>query len=433
MATPSSHPRGQTDAFGPGGLRRLHGPEWESDPMQIFDELRKEHGAVAPVLMPGDLPAWLVLGHRENQKVAGTPSVFSRDSRHWTAMRDGLVTPEHPLFPLTYWQPLVVFADGEEHARLRRAITESLARFEARGIRRIVERHAKDAIDAFVADGEVDLVEQYANIIPLKTVTTLFGMEGDYNEPLVHAARDMISGSATAAKSGEFVTRALDELVQRKKYRRGGDLPSVMFDHGLTEVEVREQLRLLMSASNEPTAQLICDSIAEFFGHPALRGRLSGGHLTLPEAMHEVLWNKPPMMINIGRWVTGDTELAGQRLRAGDMMLLGLAAGNFDPAARELQCPVRGNRSHLAFSVGPHECPGSTIGMGIAETAIDALQTHLPGLRLTLRPDELPRRASLMINKVVRMPAVFESAPRPRPQTAGPLPSVTTSTAPAVP
>ncbi|OSC61670.1 hypothetical protein B5180_35645, partial [Streptomyces sp. BF-3] len=43
---------------GPGGLRRLYGPEAENNPAGLYDKLRAEHGTVAPVLLHGDVPAW---------------------------------------------------------------------------------------------------------------------------------------------------------------------------------------------------------------------------------------------------------------------------------------------------------------------------------------------------------------------------------------
>ncbi|MEU5839995.1 hypothetical protein ABZ820_40995 [Streptomyces diacarni] len=304
-------------------------------------------------------------------------------------------------------------------------MTDSLARFEARGIRRHVVQHAHDAIDTMVRSrryvqsaslqqGEppaalADLVEQYANPVPLRVITSLFGMEEDYDS-LMTDARTMISGGPTAAEAGARVTHTLHAVVQRKRRHPGGDLPSVLLEHGLTDEEVRETLRLVMSAAYEPTAQLICDSLAAFLGDAATRGQLSGGHITLPEAMDDVLWTRPPMMTNIGRWATGDTELGGQRIQAGDMLLLGLAAGNNDPSARVPGQSVRGNRAHLAFSTGPHECPGAVTGRGIAETAIDVLMERLPGARLTVAPDALPRKASLMINQISEMPVTWDKA-----------------------
>lgn len=55
-------------------LTRLYGPDAAIDPGAIYARLRKEHGAVAPILLEGDVPAWLVLGYRENRRVLDNPA-----------------------------------------------------------------------------------------------------------------------------------------------------------------------------------------------------------------------------------------------------------------------------------------------------------------------------------------------------------------------
>ena len=52
---------------------------------RLYREMRREHGAVAPVLLDGDVPAWLVLGYRELHQVTGDPVLFSRDSASGTS------------------------------------------------------------------------------------------------------------------------------------------------------------------------------------------------------------------------------------------------------------------------------------------------------------------------------------------------------------
>ena len=62
-------------------------------------KLRAEHGPVAPVLLHGDVPAWLVLGYRENLHMVRTPSQFTRDSRVWHGWAAGRSTPTTPAGP----------------------------------------------------------------------------------------------------------------------------------------------------------------------------------------------------------------------------------------------------------------------------------------------------------------------------------------------
>lgn len=111
----NSHgPSGGQDTIGPtlhglaaGGLRRLYGPEAENDPMGLYEKLRAEHGSVAPVLLHGDVPAWLVLGHSDNLHMTRTPSQFSRDSRRWRALHDGTAPPTIPSRPSSPGSPSV--------------------------------------------------------------------------------------------------------------------------------------------------------------------------------------------------------------------------------------------------------------------------------------------------------------------------------------
>lgn len=130
--------------------------------------------------------------------------------------------------------------------------------------------------------------------------------------------------------------------------------------------------------------------------------------MTLPDALEQVMWDEPPMMTLLGRWATSDTQLGEQAITKGDMLLLGLRAANVDPAIRpDLTAPVHGNRSHLAFSSGPHECLAGDIGRAIADTAVDTLLARLPDLRLAVPETELQWSSSLMYRHLVALPVQF--------------------------
>jgi cytochrome P450 len=417
----------------PGDLRgraarRLYGPEVEADPKPLYDALRAEHGAVAPVLVHGDLPAWLVLGHRENLDVLRTPTRFSRDSRRWREMREGRVPPDSPLLPIVTWQPMCPFVDGQEHKRLRSAVTDSMNRFEARGLRRYVTRFSHELVDTFCATGEAEIVGQFAEHLPMMVMTQLLGMPEEYGDRLVAAARDMVRGSKTAIASNDYIVAILGRLAERRRVAPQHDFASWLVAHpaGLGHNEVVEHLRLMLIAAYETTANLIASTLRMVLTDPRFRANLAGGHMTLPDAVEQVLWDEPPFTAVYGRWATGDTELGGQHIREGDMLIVGIEAGNTDPEVRpDLAVPMHGNRSHLAFSGGPHECPGQDIGRAIADTGIDTLLARLPDLRLAVPEQRLQRRGGLLSRHLVSLPVEF-TPQRPDPSLSalpGPSPS----------
>ncbi|MFV5992188.1 cytochrome P450 [Streptomyces sp. NPDC056231] len=395
---------------GPGGLRRFYGPEAERDPAGLYAKLRAEHGTVAPILLHGDVPAWLVLGHSENLHLTRTPSQFSRDSRRWRALQDGSVAPDHPLAPIFTWQPVCVFADGATHERQRGAVTDSMARIDHRGVRRHINRYSNRLVNEFCQDGRVDLVGQFAEWLPMMVMCEILGMPEECNDRMVQAARDMTRGTATAVASNTYVVAALNRLVRRRRTAPADDFATWLVEHpaGMTDTEVTEHLRLILIAAYEATANLIANVLRMVLTDPRFRARLSGGHMTVPEAVEQTLWDEPPFTAVFGRWAVGDTELGGQRIKAGDALIVGIAPANTDPVVRpDLAADMEGNRAHLAFSGGPHECPGQDIGRAIADAGVDALLMRLPDLELAVEESELNWIGNVMSRHLLELPANF--------------------------
>ncbi|MEV4561734.1 cytochrome P450 [Kitasatospora sp. NPDC049285] len=422
---------------GPGGVRRLYGPEAEADPAGLYEKLRAEHGEVAPVLLHGDLPAWLVLGYAANLIAMRTPSRFSRDSRRWTEFQEGRVAPDSPVLPVIAWQPVCSFVDGAEQRRLRTAVTDGLNRFDRRGMRRHVTRFADQLIAEFAPAGQAELVSRFAEHLPMLVMTQLLGMPDEYGPRLVEAARDLVNGTATAVASNEYVVECLRRTMERKRRSPGSDLVTWLMEpaSGLTEDEALQHLRSVLLAANQTTITLISDTLKMVLTDEGFRAHLSGGQMTLPDAIDQVLWDAPPFQLVPGRWATGDTELGGRQIRRGDMLVLGLAAANNDPAVRpDLSEQLYGNRSHLSFGTGPHECPGQDIGRAIADTGIDILLTRLPDLRLAVDEDELVWKSNWMSRHLQALPVRF--TPRtlaPPPPSAPDLSEADFAPAPEMP
>ncbi|MFE2561463.1 cytochrome P450 [Streptomyces sp. NPDC059352] len=426
-------------ATGTGGATRLYGPAASTDPMGLYEELRAAHGPVAPVLLDGDVRAWLVLGYLENRDVASRPTQFSRDPRVWHGWRSGEIDPAtSPLVPMIGWRPDCVCADGEEHQRLRGAVTAGLSQFDHRGIRRHITRFAHQIIDTFCESGEAELVGQFTEHLPMLTLTHLLGMSEEAGPGLVHAARDLFKATETSLASNAYVLESLERLVVAKRSRPGHDIASALMAHpaNLTDEEVQHHLRLILLAGYETTANLMSNVLRMVVTDPRFRGSLAGGQMTLPEAVEQVLWDEPPLMVCPGRWANGDTTLGGQQIKAGDMLLLGLAAGNVDKAIRpDSSTPVHHNRAHLSFSAGTHECPGQDIGRIIADAGIDILLTRLPDIALAVPEKSLTWRSSTWARHLTALPVNF--APRapkaldvPAPLPAPPVQSNGMPTAP---
>nr|WP_202436774.1 cytochrome P450 [Streptomyces sp. SID5910] len=398
--------------LGPGGLHRLN----ETDDLEgLYERLRGRYGPVAPVLLHDDVPMWVVLGHAENLHMVSTPAQFSRDSRIWTPLNEGMVKPDHPLMPHIAWQPICSHAEGDEHKRLRGAVTGAMSTIDYRGLRRHITRHTQRLVNRFCEEGRADLVGDFAEHLPMGVMCEVLGMPDEYNDRMVEATRDTLKGTETAIASHAYVMDALGRLSAARRAKPENDIASHLVTHpaGLTDDEVTEHLRLVLLAAYEATVNLIGNVLRVVFTDPGFRAQLSGGQMTVPEAVEQSLWDEPPFSTVLAYFAKQDTELGGQRIRAGDGLLFGIAPGNVDPRIRpDLDASMQGNRSHLAFGGGPHECPGQDIGRAIADAGIDALLMRLPDVRLACDEDELTWRSSIASRHLVELPVLFE----PRPQ-----------------
>lgn len=420
MSTTSPHPIGTPSApvpppgcpahaHGDGRIRLL---ESGTPPQDLHEQLRKEHGAVTPVELPGGLDAWLVVGYSEIQQVLRNPRGFSCDSRNWSAVREGRVTEDNPLLPLTAYQPLIAFADGAEHARFRSAVTESLDRFNRQNIRRYVTHYAHQLVDQFATTGRADLVADFAEPLPAMVLARQFGIPAEQAIPLGRAVRDMVRGTETALQSNQFVVEIMRDLVREKRERPGQDFASWLLGHesALNDVEAEEHLRHAFIAAVENTVNLTANVLKVVLTDQRFRSRLAGGTMTLPDALDHVMWDAPPLALIPNRWATEPTFLGGQQIQAGDMVMLALSAGNRDPEIRpDLDDPMYGNRAHLAFGGGAHQCPGQDIGRGIAEAGIDRLLDRLPDITLAVPESELPVEVSFISSPLGSLPVEFQA------------------------
>ncbi|MDQ0759385.1 cytochrome P450 [Streptomyces canus] len=399
---------------GVGGLRRLYGPGAE-DLEDVYEKLRAEYGTVAPALLHDDVPIWVVLGHSENLHMVRNPSQFCRNTRLWSALQDGTVKPDHPLMPHFAWQPICSHAEGDEHLRLRGAVTGAMSTIDHRGIRRYINRATQQLVNKFCREGRADLVGQFAEHLPMVVMCEILGMPEEYNDQIVQAARDMPKGSETAIASNAYLMDVLMRLTARRRAEPRDDFTSHLINHpaNLTDDEVGQHLRIILVAAYEATANLIANVMRVVLTDPRFRAQLNGGQMTVPQAVEQSLWDEPPFSTVLPYIAKQDTELGGQRIRKGDALILGIAPGNVDPRVRpDPKAHMQGNRSHLAFGGGPHECPGQDIGRVIAEVGVDALLTRLPDVQLACDEDELGWWASISNRHLVELPVKFEAKPQ---------------------
>ncbi|MEV0966144.1 MULTISPECIES: cytochrome P450 [unclassified Streptomyces] len=403
----------------------LYGPRLDGDTMPaLYEELRGAHGPVAPVTVAPGIDAWLVLGHRELLRVARDEQDFSHDPRRWSPLRDGRVPPDSPILPYVGWRPALLFADGQQHRRMRTAVSDALARIDGHELRRRVRSAAEELIASFAGRGTADLLPHYARRLPLLVISGLLGLDERPGRRLVHAISRMGAATSDSGRASRRINAILLALIEEKRSRPGDDITSALLHHParLTDEEVLHNLLVMFVVGHQSTVDWIATTLRVLLGDPAFRSSPTSGHLTADDALDLVLWRFPPTQNLPARYATRALRFGGQSIRAGDMLILGLAAANADPAVLPPGGPATGNRSHLAFGAGPHTCPAQDPARLITRTAVDTVRRLLPDMELAVEQSELAWVPSPWSKGLTALPVRF-TGPRtsrtPRTDRAG--------------
>ncbi|MFE4058026.1 cytochrome P450 [Streptomyces sp. NPDC059096] len=416
MTTTDQGPGGATGCgrFGEGAVP-LGSSRHRTDPTGLYRELRRDHGSVAPVLLDGGLPAWLVLGYREVHQVTGDPALFSRDSALWNQWDN--VPADWPLAPMIGRdQPSVLYTVGEQHRRRAGMISDALEAVDPFVLKRYAEEFADELIDGFCTEGRTEIISRYAKLLPVRVLARIFGFPDDQGPAIVKALNDLTDGSEEALAGQRFLAESVATLLREKHVAGGHDVVSRMLrnDRGFTDTEVAEDLMVMMAAGHQPTADWIGNSLRLMLTDDRFAASLSGGRHSVAEAMNEVLWEDAPTQNVAGRWATRDTTLGTRRVRAGDLLLLGIAGANHDPQVRtDSSTLTGGNNAYFSFGHGEHRCPfpAQEIAEIVARAGIEVLLDRLPDIDLAVPADALTWRQSPWQRGLSELPVLFGPTP----------------------
>jgi cytochrome P450 len=377
------------------------------DPVPELARLRADR-PVSPLLIPGGPTAWLVTGYREARAVLGDHDTFSNDFAR-VAAAGGPGEDKDP--------GGLGFADPPAHTRLRHMLTGEFTAHRLRelepGIEAVIEQCLDDTTAAAEPVGEpVDLVRTFAHPIPALVICELLGVPTDERADLERISNHRFDVSAAPAGGLDAVGESLEflgALVARERARPGdGLLGRLIRAHG-DQVSDRELAGLadgLLTGGHDTTASMLALGTVVLLGRADLReaaldpARVDG-------LVEELLRYISVVQVAFPRWARADTEIGGQRIGAGDMVLCSLSGANRDPGLGpdpERLDPDRRTRPHLAFGHGIHHCVGARLARREMALAYPALLRRFPGLRLAGPPEQLSYRPFSIVYGVASLP-----------------------------
>jgi cytochrome P450 len=302
------------------------------------------------------------------------------------------------------------FTDGEGRCPFRRAVATSLAGLEAGRITAVAEQRAASLIAALAPTRDPAALTRFIQSYPPQVMASLVGVPADCLDEVVACLQDYtaaINPMATPAdiEQGKDASSRLIEIVGMLLDKASPDtLLGALVRHA---GEARRAARAVLVANGiglmwqgyEAMAGLVGNSLLALARHPDVLVAVRREPALTGNLVQEVLQWDPPGH-STRRFVVRDGAIAGQALRAGDAILVLLAAATRDPAVARAGCfdLHRQPRRVFAFGAGRHACLGDGLAMRIAEIAVHRL------LDAGLDPAPLPAQTTYRRSLAVRMP-----------------------------
>jgi cytochrome P450 len=327
---------------------------------------------------------WHVLGHPEAGAVLSDPAVFSSDLTALQPDQDDLALFQRGNF---------VRMDPPQHRKLRTLVSQA---FTPRVVADLEPRIAELTNELLDQAGErFDLIDALAYPLPVIVIAELLGIptsdrslfrrwaDALFNQEVDpdRSLRDVSEQAVTAvAPTMREMNAYFLDYIRSRRASPGSDLTSKLVQaevdgEGLTDEEIVGFLGLLLLAGHITTTATLGNSLVSFRDAPDAAAEVRADPALLPAAIEEVLRVRTPFP-RLARITTAETEVAGVRIPAGQVVLPWLTAANRDE--RVFREPHRFDihrqpNPHLAFGHGIHFCLGAPLARLEARVALRLL------------------------------------------------------------
>jgi cytochrome P450 family 142 subfamily A polypeptide 1 len=320
------------------------------------------------------------------------------------------------------WIPSMINLDDPLHKRRRNLVNRGFTPKRVEAHEPMLRKLTTELLDAVAPRGRCDFVTEVARWIPMVVIGDMLGVAPEDREQLLVWSDEMLGGGESQKIESDEARRLhMREVVNgyfayaarslaARRVRPRDDLMSILAHaevdgDRLSDEEILQESLLILIGGDETTRHVMTGGLLELLRRPAQKQRLVESPALIPSAIEEMLrWISP--IQNMNRTATRDCELHGQRIRAGDRLLLLYPSANRDAAAFEHPDEfdvARTPNRHVAFGgFGTHHCLGASLARLELRVLFEELLRRFPDVGLD--DGELHVRPSNFIVGLESMP-----------------------------
>ena len=398
-----------------------YGPEFKTNPFPMLAAMRRDAPICRLTAMDGVRQIWYVTRYEDVETVLLDHKRFVSDRRNTFTTEEQAALPPFSRMERLFSRNMLM-VDVPDHTRLRSLINKVFTIRIVEQLRPRIQSIVDELLEGVQAKGQMDLVDEFALVLPLRVMTELLGIPSNDQARVHYWARSMVEPTANEAEPSqgeqifaEFITY-LGQLFEEQRRTPQAGLISALVqaeEQGdrLNEEELYSTVLLLIFAGYETSVKLIGTGVLALLQHPEQLASLKANPNLIRTAIEELLRYTGPFDRAKMRFAAEDIELGGQLIRRGEPVSVLLSSANRDeqqfPEPDRLEI-TRQNSKHLSFGAGIHYCLGAPLARLEGEIAIQTLLHRLPQLRLTIPAAALEWDLSDILYGVKHLPVAWD-------------------------
>jgi len=399
----------------------LSSPEYDQfvdstleDPFPFYAELRE----AAPIHWSEQFDAWIITRY-EDVVAAIKEKRFSseRGPAFFAQLPEDVQAEVKDLRDsLSTW---FGWNDPPYQKRMRSLIGKAFTPGLVDGLRPRLEQITDEMLSEIEEQDEIDLIRDFAYILPVKVIAELLGVPEKYHPIFKSSADHIVAFFAKSraleefARKGQDAVAAMNEfleiVVEEKRSNPEDDMISLMIQaevdgDKLTKEEIIANCEFFLTAGHTTTTDLIGNGTRAFIENPDQADRLRDDPSLVRTAVEEVLRYYSPVQRS-WRVAKEDVSFRGIEVKKGQLVYPLIGSANRDPEQFEDPDKFdigRQNNSHLAFGFGAHFCLGAPVARLEGEIVFRELLSRYPSM--SIAPPGPTRRESLAIYSMESFP-----------------------------
>ncbi len=385
----------------------------DGPPHELFSEMR------------GGCPVHWTSRISEYPEESGYWSVTRADDIH-TVSRDwktysselGGVTAINAGFPIELSRAMFIGMDPPKHDRLKALFQAGFTPKRIAAHEEEIREIVTDVLERIEGRETCDLVNDVAQPAVSRVIGSFMGIPPEDDEAWANLMNSALAaGDPDLNPAGiqgvlehdipEIFARC-GRMIAARREQPTDDLTSLLVHaeidgEKLEEHEIVMGFFLLVAAGNDSTKATYSSGMRALMQHPEQRQALLDDPSLVPSAVEESL-RMYPAFAHFRRTATCDTELAGQKIRKGEKVIMWYVSSNRDESRYEDpdRFDVSRNPEHQAFGAGGrHFCLGTALARLELQILFEETLARYPRMEMAGRPTVVE---SAFINQLKTLP-----------------------------